>query len=70
MSQLQKIEALDHCQNLVRLHLYSNLITRIEGVESLFKLEKLWLNGNAISTIDVSELNWKNVPFIIQLFLP
>ena len=52
--QWQKIEGLECCTNLCRLHLYANKIVRIEGLNALKKLDKLWLNANKISAIEVN----------------
>ena len=41
------------CKGLTQLYLYSNQISCIEGLETLTKLKKLWLNGNKISVIEV-----------------
>lgn len=43
-----------YCKDLTELYLYSNQISVIEGLEGLTKLTKLWLNGNRITTIQVS----------------
>lgn len=38
------------CVGLVKLYLYSNRISRIQGLDKLVCLEKLWLNSNSLST--------------------
>ena len=54
---MQCIEGLSACTNLTSLYLYTNRITKIGGLDTLTKLHTLWLNGNLISTIQVS-LHW------------
>ncbi len=54
---MQCIEGLSACTNLTSLYLYTNRITKIGGLDTLTKLRTLWLNGNLISTIQVSLLS-------------
>ena len=40
------------CVGLVQLYLYSNRISRIQGLDKLVYLEKLWLNSNRLSRVE------------------
>ena len=41
---------------MTQLYLYTNKIRQIKCLNNLTKLEKLWLNGNKITKIEVNEM--------------
>ena len=45
------MENVTGCVGLIQLYLYSNKLNRIQGLDKLVRLEKLWLNGNSISCL-------------------
>uniref|UniRef100_A0A0E0JXP3 Protein phosphatase 1 regulatory subunit 7 n=1 Tax=Oryza punctata TaxID=4537 RepID=A0A0E0JXP3_ORYPU len=49
---IQKLEGLSSLQNLRVLDVSSNKLTAIEDVETLSRLEDLWLNDNQIPSLD------------------
>ena len=50
--RIPKIEGLDNCPNLKRLHLRKNLITKIENIEHCTQLEELELYDNRVSKLE------------------
>ena len=63
------IGGLEHCSSLEQLHLYSNCITQIENVAHLVKLQKLWLNDNRITAIEVCAKTYELLMVDIRLLL-
>ncbi|KAK3279254.1 hypothetical protein CYMTET_12847 [Cymbomonas tetramitiformis] len=49
---LPNITALHQCVNLVELNLSDNLVSKIEGIETLSKLKKLVLTNNKITRVE------------------
>ena len=63
---MQVIEDLEGCHNLTHLLLYTNKICRIEGINHLKRLQRLWLNGNRLTTIEVGVRLYCRAYFMTQ----
>ena len=55
---------------MTQLYLYTNKIRQIKCLNNLAKLEKLWLNGNKITKIEVNEMQTAiNTPTLFSIKL-